>query len=81
MKKAAVMFAAGYLAALGTGVWMGGEAVTRLGLRMIAASSDYDWQAVPKESVAVSYDTRELLAWRENPVHAKGINGGKKGKP
>ena len=70
--KRIMAYLAGVVTVMALAYRSGPEAIIQTGLRLQAAQQAYDWHAVPKETVAVSYDTRELLAYEAPKPVKKG---------
>lgn len=68
MKRMLLAYLAGVASVLGVAFHAGPEAVVVAGLKFAAASSDYDWQAVPREKTPVSYATRDLIVEEDLPA-------------
>lgn len=68
MRRVLAAFLCGFLSAIALALHAGPEAIVIAGLKYAAASSDYDWTAVPRERQAVSYDTRNLILEEDLPT-------------
>jgi hypothetical protein len=69
MKRIVGSFLAGIVATLAFLYHQGPENLVQIGLKLAAFQADYDFQAVPRESAAVTYETRDLMV----PAPAKKV--------
>jgi hypothetical protein len=68
MKRLIAAYLLGMLTVVGLAYHSGPDAIVQVGMKFAAVQTNYDWHAVPKEAVAVSYDTGDVLAYTTENV-------------